>query len=106
MTEGRGTPALPATPGWKRWWPVARRVLALAFAALVLTLLFIQAREVHWAEVFALIADYPGRSLFTAAALAASSYAVYCCFELLARRYTGHRLPKASVFGVAFVSYA
>jgi uncharacterized membrane protein YbhN (UPF0104 family) len=93
-------------PGWKRSLPVAKRLFGIAFAVLVVGLLIVQARAVDWAEVATLIGDFPARALIGAGVLALASYGVYGTFELLARRYTGHRVPAPSVLMVAFISYA
>lgn len=91
---------------WQRAWPWLRRALVLAFFALVAWLLVSHAREVEWREVGAAIAEKSPRTLALVAALAALSYALYCSFDLMARRYTGHDVPPARVLAITFVSYA
>ncbi|MDB5821192.1 MAG: hypothetical protein JWQ11_4832 [Rhizobacter sp.] len=95
-----------STPWWRRSLPLARRLFGIAFAVLVVGLVIVQARAVDWAEVARLISAFPARALIGAGVLALASYGVYGTFELLARRYTGHRLPAPSVLMVAFISYA
>ncbi len=88
------------------WWPWAKRVLKLAFFALVAYLLVSQARAVDWSEVLATLRRRPIQSLLYAAAFAAASYALYSCFDLLGRHYTGHTLSTRQVITVNFISYA
>ena len=88
------------------WWPWAKRGLTLAFFAFVSYLLVTQARTVEWGEVTASVKKLPAASLWIAAALAAASYALYSCFDLLGRHSTGHPLGPRTVMGVNFVSYA
>jgi hypothetical protein len=68
-------------------------------------LLVLLAREVKWEEVIAAIRRRPPQELASAAVLAACSFALYSCFDLLGRRYTGHRLPVRLVMTVNFISY-
>ena len=50
--------------------------------------------------------DYPLSASWGAVALAAASYGLYSCFDLLGRHYTGHRLRASTVMQLTFVSYA
>ena len=88
------------------WWPMLRRLLLAAFLVAVAVLLWRQAREVDWPAVRQAFAAMPWWVLATAAALAATSYAVYSSYDLLARRQVGHSLRTGSVLAVTFVSYA
>lgn len=106
------TPALPGRRGpqktgitGKVWWPWFKRTATLVFFALVAWLLVEQARAIEWHEVLASLADYPLPALLGAATLAALSLALYSCFDLLGRRYTGHTLPIPTVMLVTFISY-
>ncbi|HJV53444.1 MAG TPA: lysylphosphatidylglycerol synthase domain-containing protein [Noviherbaspirillum sp.] len=90
----------------RAWWPHLRRALTLAFFALVAWLLIDHARAVDWGAVLASLRARPLRGLAQAAALGAASYALYCCFDLLGRYSTGHRVPTAKVMLVNFISYA
>jgi len=90
----------------KPWWPWAKRLLTLAFFLLVAYLLFVQARSVDWGEVLASLQRRSGENLLGAAALGASSYALYSCFDLLGRHVTGHRLRARQVMTINFISYA
>lgn len=88
------------------WWPWTRHVLTLAFFALVAWFSIRYARNVDWAEVWQTILATPRHVLLAAIAGVAASYALYCSFDLLGRRYTGHTLPKFKVWQVNFISYA
>lgn len=101
---GAGWPAGSAAPATA--WAVGRRVLTVAFFALVLWLLIDHARGIAWAAVWGSMRAYPLRSIVIAAALAAASHAVYASYDLIGRHYTGHRLRTLQVATVAFVSYA
>ncbi len=90
----------------KRWWPWAKRMLTLAFFALVAYLLFSQAQTIEWDKVFANMRSLPPAVLLAAVALAAASHALYSCFDLLGRYVTGHPLSAGEVMTVTFISYA
>jgi uncharacterized membrane protein YbhN (UPF0104 family) len=90
----------------RAWWPWLKRGLTVAFFALVLYLLLINARQIEWAEVGKALRARPSGSLMAAALVAALSYAVYSCYDLLSRHYTGHAVPRARVVWTAFISYA
>ena len=89
----------------KRWWPWAKRLGGTLFISLVIFLLVREARSIVWPEVLAAVRSYPPALLLTAAALTATSLALYSCFDLLGRRYTGHTLSAPKVMTVTFVSY-
>lgn len=88
------------------WWPWAKRAAYILFLTLVAFLLVMQAREVDWEEVITAIRRRPPGELASAVAFAAASYALYSCFDLLGRRYTGHGLGAVQVITVNFISYA
>ena len=88
------------------WWPLAKRAATLVFFGLVVWLLVAQARSVDWAEVMVSIRAYPPQVLLAAAGFAIASYAMYCSFELLSRRYAGHTLGTLKVLAATFISYA
>lgn len=96
---------------WRRvLTPERRRRLgpwvALAFLALVVWLIADHVREVDWPEVRAAVAAYPMTTLAAAIGCVVASHFVYACYDLLAKRYVGHRLPAPAVLATAFVSYA
>ena len=92
--------------GWRRHWPLLRRLLIGAFLLTVGWLLVRQAMAVDWPAVWQAMRAQPAGRLAGAGLLAAAGYAVYCGYELLARRYAGHGLAVPRVLAVAFVSYA
>lgn len=89
----------------RRWWPWLKRAAITMFFGAVLSLLVSQARGVDWAEVLTALRGYPLVSVGMAVLLAAVSFALYSCFDLLGRHYTGHRLGTLTVMTVTFVSY-
>ena len=88
------------------WWPWTRRLLTLLFFALVIALLVRYGQNVDWNDVLESVRNTPRPALLIAGALAATSYLLYSCFDLLGRHYTGHKLPTLTVMGVNFISYA
>lgn len=89
----------------KAWWPGLKRAATVVFLTLVAWLLVSQARAIEWGQVFATLGRYPLAPLLGAAALALASLALYSCFDLLGRRYTGHTLRAPTVMLVTFISY-
>ncbi|MCY7371952.1 MAG: lysylphosphatidylglycerol synthase domain-containing protein [Polaromonas sp.] len=89
----------------KPWWPRLKLGTTLVFFALVGWLLTTQARQIDWGEVVAALQTYPATSLGLAVALAAASFTLYSCYDLLSRRYTGHTLSTPTVMTVTFISY-
>ncbi|HJV73762.1 MAG TPA: lysylphosphatidylglycerol synthase domain-containing protein [Noviherbaspirillum sp.] len=90
----------------KPWWPWLKRLLTCVFFALVAYLLFVQVRSVNWDDVIASLRRRPKENLLSAAVLAAASYALYSCFDLLGRHITGHHLRLRQVMTINFISYA
>lgn len=90
----------------KPWWLWTKRLLTFAFFAIVAYLLISQALTIEWEKVFTSMRRRPMEELLTAAALAAASYALYSCFDLLGRHTTGHRLSTRQVMTTNFISYA
>ncbi len=87
------------------WWPWLKRAAITVFFGAVLSLLVTQAREVDWAEVLTALRGYSALSVGLAVVLAVASFALYSCFDLLGRHYTGHTLGTLTVMTVTFVSY-
>lgn len=85
---------------------VLKRVLAVGFAILVLSMLTFAVLKVDWHSVFEALKALPVRSLSLAAGLAIITYCVYSCFDLLGRFYTGHRLARWRTMLVGYISYA
>lgn len=88
------------------WWPWAKRVLTLMFFAAVAYLLYTQARDIDWDEVFTSIRRRPLGDMLLALAFTVGSYVLYSCFDLLGRAITQHGLSIPKVMTVNFVSYA
>ncbi len=87
-------------------WPTVKRLLVGAFLALVIWLIVDRARTIDWPSVLSALRAYPLLVLVCAAALAAASHIIYCSYDLIGRRLTGHALTTMQVLRVAFVSYA
>lgn len=87
------------------WWPWLKRGATTVFFGLVAWLLITQARTIDWQEVLTSLQAYPLSVAGIAVLLAAASFTLYSCFDLLGRRYTGHTLSTPTVMTVTFVSY-
>ncbi|MDQ3269997.1 MAG: lysylphosphatidylglycerol synthase domain-containing protein [Pseudomonadota bacterium] len=90
----------------RAWWPILRRLLFGVFLIAAAGLLWRYASAVRWSEVGAALVAYPGPRLALAVAVSLTAYVVYCSLELLARRSTGHTLPRLQVLAIALVCYA
>lgn len=88
---------------FRRW---GARVFLLAFFCLAGWLAWRQAQTVDWSEVLATLRDYRASTLAIAFALAAASYALYGCFDVLSRRYVRARLSNRRAALIGAVSYA
>ena len=113
MSDSLPSPAPPGGPPGvgrkltdRAWWPWLRRGGTTVFFALVAWLLVSQARTIEWGRVLSSLQDYPLSASWGAVALAAASYGLYSCFDLLGRHYTGHPLRALTVMQLTFVSYA
>lgn len=98
-------PKTEATDRRRQWWATGRRILVIAFAAVVGGLLVSHARSVDWSAVMTSLRALSVSTLAGGALLAALSFAMYSCFDLLGRRYIGHRLPTLRVMGITVVCY-
>lgn len=99
-----------ASPSWRHGrqklvWTWATRALLVAFLAGVTWLMLQQARHIAWTEVMASVRAYSWATLLACGALAVTSLALYSCYDLLGRRYSGHQLSTERVMLVNFVSY-
>lgn len=90
--------------GRVRLW--LRRILVAAFFSLVAWLIWRHARTIDWNEVRGALGEYRAPTLLGAAALAALSYLIYGCFDVLSRRYVGQRLRNWRTIAIGAVSYA
>lgn len=91
---------------WRAPWSKLRPWIPLAFLLLVAWLSWRYAQAIEWREVGAAIAGYRPSRLALAAGASLLAYALYCGFDVLARRWTGHRLPLPRVLAIAFACYA
>ncbi|WP_330837071.1 lysylphosphatidylglycerol synthase transmembrane domain-containing protein [Piscinibacter sp.] len=91
---------------WRGYARGPRPALTIALLALGATLLVRHLQQVDWPAMREVIAHMPRESLLGAGVLAALSYAVYCSFDLLARRTTGHTISRRRVLAIGFVGHA
>lgn len=93
------------TPKSRKWlW--AKRLMTWSCFILVPVLLFMLVRNLDWQEVTHALRSYKGSTLAFGALIALASYLVFSSYDLLSRRYTGHKLPTSKVMPLAFVCYA
>lgn len=83
-----------------------RRIGTAIFFIAVVALLIMFAQRVDWPQVAQALRAYDAKLLLAASGIAALSYLIYSTFDLLGRRYTGHRLPVPLVMSIGFVCYA
>ncbi len=88
---------------FRRW---AGRLLLLAFFCVAGWLAWRQSKTVDWSEVIATLRDYRATTLVGAGALAAASYAIYGCFDVLSRRYVRAEVSDWRAAMIGAVSYA
>lgn len=88
------------------WWTWAKRIVTVFFFILVPTLLFMLVKNMDWQEVKDAIAGYKLTTLAIGFVIALTSYGMFASYDLLARSYTGHKLPATRIFPIAFVCYA
>jgi glycosyltransferase 2 family protein len=91
---------------WRRAWPRTKQALWIAFAVAVLGLIGWRAREIDWSEVLTALRALPLTTVALGAVIAIAAYAAYISYDLLARRYTGHRLGIGRTAVVAGVCFA
>ncbi|WP_062390451.1 lysylphosphatidylglycerol synthase domain-containing protein [Pseudomonas abietaniphila] len=88
---------------WLRW---AKRGFTVFFFIAVPVLLFMLVRNLDWNEVAHALESYKASTLALGFVVAAGSYLTYCGFDVLARRYTEHKLSVTQIVPVTFVCYA
>jgi glycosyltransferase 2 family protein len=96
-------PSGPGSAKAKRWWPWLKRIGSAAFFIFLLALLVSQARHIEWHKVLAALKNYPVPAAWGAVLLSAASFFLYSSFDLLGRRYTGHKLGAGAVMATTFV---
>lgn len=92
-----------------RWRGYARgpgTALTVGFLLLGAVLLWSNLRAVDWPAMADAMRRMPLGGVLLAALLTVASYAVYCVFDLLGRRTTGHTLDRGRVLAIGFVSHA
>ncbi|WP_238139478.1 lysylphosphatidylglycerol synthase domain-containing protein [Roseateles aquatilis] len=107
MSAAPGSPVAPAAPAsfsasrhrWGRW-------LGALFGIAVLALLAWAGRKIEWPEVIAALRGMPVDVLVGAAALCVLSHLIYSGYDLIGKRWTGHRVPTRRVMLITFISYA
>lgn len=102
LTAGSPSAAERKAARWRRIKRIALPLYLLLVAGLIVS----QARHIDWPAVGSAIAAYPLRTLLAAALLVLASHLTYSVYELLGRRYVGHRVPARKTMGVGLVSYA
>ncbi|MFW3898437.1 lysylphosphatidylglycerol synthase domain-containing protein [Pseudomonas putida] len=90
----------------KTLWKRARQALTVLFFILVPVLLFMLLRNQDWGEVWHALTSYRPTVLLIALGFVVCSFVLFSSYDLLGRRYTGHRLPARQVLPLAFVCYA
>lgn len=86
-------------------WAWVQRTVAALFLALVAYLIYQQAREIDWPQVWQTLLSYPPSLLLQAGGVAALGLLLYSCFDVLGRRYAGHQLATRQVIAIGLISY-
>ena len=102
----RGAGPTPRPVPWHGYGRGLRPALTLALLLLGAGLVAQRLHTVDWQATRAALAAMPGDSLTAAVLLGAASYALYCGFDLLARRTTAHPLDARRLLAIGFVSHA
>ncbi len=84
----------------------AKRAVTLLFFILVPVLLFTLLKHIEWSEVRQALAEYQWPQLLLGLLIGLASYLTFASYELIGRRYTGHRIPVQQVIPLGFVCYA
>ena len=101
---GQGASAAPGKHATLLKW--AKRGLTLFFFIAVPVLLYTLMKNLDWNEVLHALESYKPATLALGFLVAAGSYLTYCGFDVLARRYTEHKLSIKQIIPVTFVCYA
>ncbi|HEY0289833.1 MAG TPA: lysylphosphatidylglycerol synthase domain-containing protein [Pseudomonas sp.] len=80
--------------------------LTLFFFIAVPAMLLLLVKNLDWNEVKHALQSYKASTLALGFLIAAGSYLTYCGFDVLARRYTAHKLSIKQIIPVTFVCYA
>lgn len=99
-------PPPPAPVKRRRWITLLWRALLLLFFVSVTTLIVSRASQVDWSRVGASLSSYSATELLLAFIAAALGYLCTGSYDLIGRRYTGHRLSALRTFSINAVAYA
>lgn len=83
-----------------------KRVLMLVFFAAVAWLLVSRGRQTDWDQVWTSVQAYDAGTIATGLAFTLSAYLAFGCYDLLAKRALGHKVPAPRVLGIGMVAYA
>lgn len=86
-------------------WSIVKRVLGIAFVAVVVYLIYRSLSGVDWPQVWQSLKAYNVATLLPVVGLACVSFALHASFDILGRRYTGHHLSAPRVMVIAFIAY-
>jgi uncharacterized membrane protein YbhN (UPF0104 family) len=101
--QGSQAPASDKHNTLLKW---AKRAFTVFFFIAVPVLMFMLVKNLDWNEVLHGLESYKLSTLALGVLIAAGSYLTYCGFDVLARRYTEHKLSTSQIVPVAFVCYA
>jgi len=96
----------PAESSGSTTWEHVKRIGAWIFFALIVALIWQQARHIDWSKVLAAVRAIPLPMVLAGALLAFCSHLIYSTYDLLGRRMTHHSLGTVPVMGITFISYA
>lgn len=103
MTTSRFTTLI----NWgKAHWETLRTVLTTVFLILIVFLIGMAAWHVEWDEVLKAMLQVPVRALALGALLTLASYLVYATFDLIGKRYVGHKLSSLTTYLSGMMVYA
>jgi glycosyltransferase 2 family protein len=101
------TPATPAAPRrTRRLRVLLLRLLLLTFFTGVAWMIVSRISRLDWGEVWRSLQGYGAAQILGAFALALAGYACTSSYDLLGRRYVGHRLSGARTVAINGVAYA
>lgn len=89
-----------------RSWFYLRKSLPFLFIAIVAAILYSRLQSIEWSEVAVAIRSYSFQTMAVAGILTLTSYLLFVSYEVLAKRYTGHRLSTGKVAAISFVCYS
>lgn len=101
------TSRLTALTEWgKAHWATLRTVLTTVFLILIVFLIGMAAWHVEWDEVLQAMVKVPVRTLALGGLLTLASYLVYATFDLIGKRYAGHKLSSLTTYLSGMMVYA